>query len=118
MKRQCKAQSAKGNGECIKYKEALALMQPNYDLEDPLSADWVVRKGAASGYPGDNLSRMGSRAGDKFDIVSEMTHADAAHLKQFITPKQPAVKLQTLKDKPVVQAESNNAGLIKIRTIP
>ena len=38
------------------YKEALALLQPNFATQEPLSAQWVLRNGERTAFATDQIS--------------------------------------------------------------
>ena len=38
------------------YKEALAIIQPNFSLDEPLKSQWVLRNGERNTFPTDQIS--------------------------------------------------------------
>lgn len=55
LKRKCRVTQA-GGADCIRYKEALALLQPNFAAAEPLNAQWVLRTGERSAFATDQIS--------------------------------------------------------------
>ena len=55
LKRKCRVTQA-GGADCIMYKEALALLQPNFALEHPLDSQWVIRNGERTVFATDQIS--------------------------------------------------------------
>lgn len=61
LQRRCRVTKAGGHDHIL-YKEALQLIQPNYDLDDPFKAIWTVRKGQNTHGFDDNKSRYSMNA--------------------------------------------------------
>ena len=71
LEKQCRDKPGSQN---VRYKEALQMIQPDYELPDPIRGTWVVRgKGSDAG------SRMGA---------SRMSRASRASLGSSVSPKK------------------------------
>lgn len=55
LKKKCRVTQA-GGTDCIMYKEALALLQPNFTSQSPLTSQWVIRKGERNTFAADQIS--------------------------------------------------------------